>query len=117
MKIYITYDSQSRIKTITSLTFYIRKGKSEEECEAAIQQRNKEAGWKRFSMIEVPEQMEEIIDFLLGENQYKFYNDITDVSDELSDITGNMIEVHAGLKNVSQCLEDIRNKLENFKEK
>ena len=119
MKIYIAYDNENHniICAIYSLTYYIRKGKNEEQCVAAAEQRNKEAGWERFRFIEVPEQMEEVIDFLLGENQYKFYNDITAVKDELMDITGSMEEVNAELSDISSKMENIWSKLEKLENK
>ena len=121
MKYFITYDyeERKRIRSIQSLTFYLRKGKTEEQCIDALTKKNQKDGWEHFRMIEVNEDVEAAINFLLGDYGYKYYKDITDLCDKLNDIEGDLINLENDFANIKYCIEslhELTEKISSIKE-
>ena len=88
MKIYINYDYEvhDRIRSIQTLGYWLAKGKTEQQIDEAVAKRNEEVGWQMFRTMAISDDMEAILRFALGENEYKSYSDITDIYNKLREV-------------------------------
>lgn len=109
MKIYVTYDSEDHnmVRSVQTLSYYEKKGKTEEEIDAAVIDRNKEYGWTVFRSFEVNDELENVFRFMLGENEYKRCTDITDVYDKLNDIKNDIDSIQDDVFHMNEYLESV----------
>ena len=109
MKIYVTYDSEDHnmVRSVRTLSYFEKKGKTEEEIDAAVIDRNKEYGWTVFRTFEVNDELENVFRFMLGENEYKRCTDITDVYDKLNDIKNDIDSIRDDVFHMNEYLESV----------
>lgn len=108
MKIYICYDYEdhNRICSVQTLGYFLAKGKTEEQIDKLVAKRNKEVGFDIFRAMEVSEEMEAVMRFALGENEYKAYRDITEVYDKLKNIELDLDSMRDDCYGMSRYVED-----------
>ena len=108
MKIYIVYDyeDRTRIRSIQTLGYFLAKGKTEKEVDGLVAERNKEVGFDLFRIMEVTDEMEAVLRFALGENEYKSYRDITDVYEKLKSIESDLDSIREDCYDMSRYVED-----------
>lgn len=108
MKIYVNYDcdDHNRVSGVRTLKYYLDHGKTEEEIDAVMLDRNKECGWKIFRSFDISDELCEVFQFMLGEKEYKHYADITDVYSKLKDIKDDIESIRDDTFHMSEFLED-----------
>lgn len=113
MKIYIGYDCEdhNRIRIIQTLGYFLAKGKTEECVDKAVAERNKEAGFDYFRIMEVTDEMEAVMRFALGENEYKAYADITEVYEKLKNVEADLDSMREDCYDMSRYVEDTMKKV------
>lgn len=113
MKIYISYDYEdhNRIRCIQTLGYFLAKGKTEEQIDNIIAERNKEAGFELFRIMEVTDDMEAVLRFALGENEYKRYADITSVYESLRNIGSDLDSMRDDCYDMSRYVKDMIKKV------
>lgn len=113
MKIYIGYDNKdrNRINSIRTLDYYLAKGKTEEQIDSLVAQRNKEAGFDYFRIMEVTGEMEAVMRFVLGAKEYKSYADITAVYEKLKIVGADLSSMREDCYDMSRYVEDIMKKV------
>ena len=113
MKIYICYDYEDHnlIRSIQTLGHFLAKGKTEEQIDKLVAERNKEVGFDLFRAMEVSDEMEAVMRFALGENEYKAYSDITNVYDKLKSIEADLDSMRDDCYDMSRYVEDTLKKV------
>lgn len=113
MKIYIGYDFEdhNRICSIQTLEYFLAKGKTEEQIDKLVAERNKEVGFDYFRAMEVTDEMEAVMRFALGENEYKVYSDITNVYDKLKSIEADLDSMREDCYDMSRYVKDTLKKV------
>lgn len=108
MKIYITYDTEDHnlIRSIHTLGYFLAKGKTEEQIDNLVAERNKEAGFDAFRIMEMSDDMEAVMRFALGEKEYKTYADITSVYEALRNIESDLDAMREDCYDMSRYVED-----------
>jgi len=108
MKIYISYDYEdhNRICSIQTLGYFLAKGKTGEQIDKLVADRNKEVGFDLFRTMEVSDEMEAVMRFALGENEYKAYSDITNVYEKLKSIEADLDSMREDCYDMSRYVED-----------
>lgn len=108
MKIYITYDTEDHnlIRFIHTLGYFLAKGKTEEQIDNLVAERNKEAGFDAFRIMEMSDDMEAVMRFALGEKEYKTYADITSVYEALRNIESDLDAMCEDCYDMSRYVED-----------
>ena len=109
MKIYVNYDPDNHtiIRGIQTLSYFIKKGKTEDEIDSLVKKRNEEAGWEIFRIFKVDDELEKVVRFLLGEQEYKRYADITYVYDKLKDIKDDVDSMRDDTFHMSEYLDTV----------
>lgn len=108
MKIYIGYDFEdhNRISSIQTLGHLLAKGKTEEQIDKLVSERNKEVGFDMFRIMEVSDEMEAVMRFALGEKEYKTYANITSVYEALRNIESDLDSMRDDCYDMSRYVED-----------
>ena len=110
MKIYVNYDLDDHtiIRGVQTLSYFIKKSKkTEAEIDSLVKKRNEEAGWEVFRVFEVDDELEKVVRFLLGEQEYKRYADITYVYDKLRDIKDDVDSMRDDTFHMSEYLDTV----------
>lgn len=109
MKIYVNYDLDDHtiIRGVQTLSYFIKKGKTEAEIDSLVKKRNEEAGWEVFRVFEVDDELEKVVRFLLGEQEYKRYADITYVYDKLKYIKDDVDSMRDDTFHMSEYLDTV----------
>ena len=109
MKIYVNYDcdDHNRIRGVRTLKHYLDQGKTEEEINAAMLDRNKECGWEIFRSFDISDELCEVFQFMLGEKEYKRYVDMTYVYDKLKEMEADLTSICEDVSNMSGCIEGV----------
>lgn len=99
MKIYISYTNadHGRIHRIESLDYWVARGMTEEQVDRAVAEQGKKAGWDCFRIMEVTGEMENVLRFLLGENEYKAQSNITNVYNTLRELQDDLESMHSDI--------------------
>ena len=108
MKIYINYDYEDhdRIRGIQTLGYWLAKGKTEQQVDEAVSKSNAEAGWQKYRAMEVNDDMEAVLRFALGENEYKSHADITDVYNKLREVENDLDSMREDCFHMSEWVEN-----------
>lgn len=124
MKIFIYYDSDNhdKINFVATISYFSKSktfaGKSVNEIETMVtelfNEKNKKLGWKAYSVIEVSDEIGHAIQFLLGENDYKFYRTVTEVYDVLNNIRDDLDSMQDDCFHMCEFVEDGIKKVKNL---
>ena len=116
MKIYVNYDydNHEMIRGVQTLDYYLGKGKTEEEINAALVSSNKADGFERFRCFELPDELVPVFRFSLGEKEYKHYSDITDLYNVLRDLNDNIESIQTDCYDACNAIEASIKRVENL---
>ena len=116
MKIIICYTNQDHnmILSIQSFETYLKKGKSVKDIENAIISSNKEAGWEKFRLLETTGDMEPVMRFCLGEDEYKRYYDISSLFEKLCEVENQLDDFGYDFSNLSYEMQSAREKIKEL---
>ena len=122
MKIAVRFREDGSVGAVWHYDYYKERLKlSDEEVEAKMDEKileaNNAAGYEQFRSITVPEELEEVINLLLGERKYKGQKDIEDILDELNEVEVTISGVSRDIFDASECLETMKHKLNDILEK
>lgn len=115
MKVIINYKDNDSINYVRALDYY----KTEEERQKVLDRINELtiSGDCKFKIIEVDNDIEDVINFLLGENKYKMYSDIDDLDDSVSELGAELRNVYDTIFDMNETLEGIEKKFQKIKDK
>lgn len=85
------------------------------EAEEKAKEYNVKLGREAYRIFTIPEGMEDVILFLLGEKRYKVYADIDDLDDTLNEVGSDIRALHDDAFEMSERLERIEKMFEKFK--
>ena len=118
MKIIIYYDSDNKINFVATISYFSKSktfaGKSVNEIETMFNEKNKKLGWKAYSIIDVSDEIGHAVQFLLGENDYKYYRTITEVYDVLNNIRDDLDSMQDDCFHMCEFVEDGIKKVKNL---
>ena len=114
MKIVVSYKKDGTIWNVYSFDYYIDKGKSIEEIEAAIKETNDATGYGQFKSFEFSDEIGEVITMLLGEKKYKRYKSINDVYDKLEEVNDLISGVQSDIFDAAEDLERMKDLVEKL---
>ena len=102
------------ILSIQSFETYLKKGKSVKDIENAIISSNKEAGWEKFRLLETTGDMEPVMRFCLGEDEYKRYYDISSLFVKLREVENQLDDFGSDFSNLSYEMQSAREKIKEL---
>lgn len=105
------------ISSVRSFDSYMDKGVSEEEIIERTKECNDDAGYERFKIVEVDDEVGELFMFLLGDRKYKTLKEIDGFCDELEEIDSTLSGLARDIFDASEAIEDMKNKLKETLER
>ena len=117
MKLVVTKTQDGTVLTVRVLSKYVGKRfTSESEVISCLGEENFAVGYKRFVVLEVPSEMEEVFNFILGEKQYKTTWDIEDLCDRADEVKGMIESVSSDVYDIEQTINKISDIVSKLKE-
>ena len=115
MKILVTTSNITKEVThVYSVEHYLDKGKTMEQIEDAVLESNtKNTNWVH-QIINVPENMEEAMKFLLGEDKYVATATIRQLKDKVQNCIDDLEDMKSDLFDMSRYFENVANDLKKF---
>ena len=107
---------EKRIWRVDLYSRWIDKGKTDEEIEQSVEKYNASGGCT-CQIIELPDEMEEVIIFLTGDNKYKRYADIDDLDSSMQELSADINNIHDDVWNMRESMDHIEEMFKKFKEK
>lgn len=106
------------ISSVRSFDSYMDKdGVTEEKIIERTKECNDDAGYERFKIVEVDDEVGELFSFLLGDRKYKTLKEIDDFCDELEDIDSTLSGLARDVFDASEAIENMKNKLKETLER
>ena len=96
---------------------FIESGKSPEVIEKCIADYNSSSDSVECKVIELPDEMTEVITFLLGEKHYKRYSDMDDLDSTMNELSADISNIHDDVWNMRNKMDYIEKMFKKFKEK
>lgn len=117
MKLVVTKTQDGTVLTVRVLSKYVGKRfTSEAEVISCLDENNLASGYERFVVLEVPSEMEEVFNFILGEKQYKTTWDIEDLCDRADEVKGMIESVSSDVYDIEQTINKISDIVSKLKE-
>ena len=120
MKIVIYTRQDGSVGHVYSYGHFIDKGwdekKIEEKVNEANQQSQEKEGRDCYKTIEVTDELEEVMNLLLGEKKYKRQKDFEDILDSLEEVDSTLSTLQRDVFDSAEALEQIKKHVENMKE-
>ena len=110
------YSKERKVWRVDLYSRWIDKGKTDEEINESVEKYNASGGCS-CQIIELPDEMEEVITFLLGEKQYKRYADMEDLDSSMQELSADIDNMHDDVWNMRENMEHIEEMFKKFKEK
>lgn len=124
MKIIVYYKDDEKLdgkrKNIWRVDLYSRfkdQGKTDEEIEKSVNDYNNASDCVACQIIELPDEMEEVVTFLLGEKQYRRYSDMDDLDSTMNELSADIENIHDDVWNMRNKMDNIEEMFKKFKEK
>lgn len=124
MKIIVYYKDDEELdgkrKNIWRVDLYSRfkeQGKTDEEIEKSVNDYNNASDRVACQIIELPDEMEEVVTFLLGEKQYRRYSDMDDLDSTMNELSADIENIHDDVWNMRNKMDNIEEMFKRFKEK
>ena len=108
---------EKRIWRVDTYARWLLKGKTEEEIEQSVEKYNNATGGCTCQIIELPDEMVEVIDFLTGDNKYKRYADMDELDSSMQELSADINNIHDDVWNMRESMEHIEEMFKKFKEK
>ena len=96
---------------------FIESGKTPEVIEKCIADYNSSSNNVECKVIELPDEMTEVIMFLLGEKHYKRYSDMDDLDSTMNELSADISNIHDDVWNMRNKMDYIEEMFKKFKEK
>lgn len=96
---------------------FIESGKTPEVIEKCIADYNNSSDSVECKVIELPDEMTEVITFLLGEKHYKRYSDMDDLDSTMNELSADISNIHDDVWNMRNKMDYIEELFKKFKEK
>ena len=96
---------------------FIESGKTPEVIEKCIADYNSSNDSVECKVIELPDEMTEVITFLLGEKHYKRYSDMDDLDSTMNELSADISNIHDDVWNMRNKMDYIEEMFKKFKEK
>ena len=96
---------------------FIESGKTPEVIEKCIADYNSSSDSVECKVIELPDEMTEVITFLLGEKHYKRYSDMDDLDSTMNELSADISNIHDDVWNMRNKMDYIEEMFKKFKEK
>ena len=96
---------------------FIESGKTPEVIEKCIADYNSSSDSVECKVIELPDEMTEVITFLLGEKHYKRYSDMDDLDSTMNELSADISNIHDDVWNIRNKMDYIEEMFKKFKEK
>ena len=114
MKIYAYYLEDGRISSVKSCEGVKL---TDQEIVDKIENYNKEIGREAYKLFDIPNGMEEVITFFLGEKGYKRYSDITDVEESINELDSTVKEANNLFYDIQSDVGYLKETIEELKAK
>lgn len=116
MKIYAYYLEDGRVGSVKSCEGVKL---TDQEIIDKIENYNKKAEREAYKLFEIPNGMEEIITFFLGDKGYKRYSDITDIEESINELDNSVknaydtfYDIQSDVKYLKETIKELKAKLE-----
>ena len=113
MKIY-TYSTEEGL--LWSVKVFDKASVTDEEIADKVKSANEKAGREAYKLFDVPENMEEIILFLMGEKDYKRYADIDNLEDTMETLDNDIYGLSCDISDIVDKMESIKRTFNEIKE-
>lgn len=110
MKIYSYFNEDGSVCNV-----HLLDDEKNKDAEEKTKEYNKKLGREAYKIFTIPDGMEEIILFLIGEKKYKVYADIDDLDDTLNEVGSDIRGLHDDAFEMTERLERIEKMFEKFK--
>ena len=119
MKIVAFYNTNGNIKTIRTLESLMKLngGHTEDEVIKSIAGHNEAYGYEYAKMIYVPDELDNVILFLLGDKQYKVYSDMENLDDSINKLNARIGSISEDVFDMRESFEHIEKMFKEFKDK
>ena len=116
MKICIVKNENGEVYSVHSSEFYNEKKIDDERIIEVSKKENENAGYEKYVNINIPENLEEVFRFLLGEEKYKTQKSLRTVCSQLKDIKESLESIQTDVFDTESFLEDTLRKIEKINE-
>ena len=120
MKVITTLRDDGSISFIHSFDYYREKKKTDEEIVNAVESSNKSAGREMHKIVEIPDEYDEMLSFLLGEKKYRrsyYFEDILNAIDclreDIESVECSLDEFDYGIERIWDKVNDIKKDVDN----
>lgn len=113
MKIYAYYLEDGRIYSVRSCD---NAKMTDQEIIDKINSFNEKAEREAYKLFDVPEGMEEVFTFFLGEKGYKKYSDMADLDDSINELNSQVIDAYDTLYDINHSMECLKEEFDRLKE-
>jgi hypothetical protein len=110
MKIYSYFNEDGSVCNV-----HLLDDEKNKDAEEKAKEYNKKLGREAYRIFTIPDGMEEVILFLIGEKKYKVYADIDDLDDTLNEVGSDIRGLHDDAFEMTERLERIEKMFEKFK--
>lgn len=115
MKAIITkYHENGKIARIDLMSFYTKKGKTEQEICDLIEKYNLEDDSIKYELIEIEGSILEAFKFLMGEDEYKMSYQIEDIVSAIKSFRDNLDDVNDSINEVYGLLDGCKKDIEKL---
>lgn len=114
MKIYAYFLEDERLYSVKSCE---DSKFTDQEIVERVKDMNEKAGREAYKLYDVPEEMEEVIRFLLGEKKYKRYADIDDLDNSINELDNSVKNSYETLYDLAAEMDWLKGEFEKFKDK
>ena len=112
MKIIVNTTKEGEVSDVRNFTYYQDKfRKTDQEIIDATKKSNEQADYERFKIIDVPDNLLEVIKFLLGDDQYKTTHKLDEIYHCLEDIETTISRMQGDLYDTCNWIEDTAKKI------
>lgn len=116
MKICVVKDENGDIYSVHSFEFYNERRINDERIIEFCKKENENAGYEKYVNVDIPENVEEVFRFLVGEEKYKTQKSLRTVCTYLKDIKESLKSIQTDVFDIESFLEDTLRKIEEIKE-
>lgn len=118
MKIVVYYGNDNKISWVKTFNFYKReKGWSPKEVEKKVKECNDKNGKECAVIMEFDRKLDDVVNFIFGEKQFRIYSDIDDLDDSINELSTDLSSIQSDIFDMSRNMEHIETMFNEFKEK
>lgn len=114
MKIYVYFLENGTVYSVRSCE---GSKMTDQEIVNKIKSYNEKEGREAYKLFDVPEGMEEIFTFFLGEKGYKRYSDMTDLDNSINELESQVVDAYDTMYDINHSMEYLKEEFNKLKEK